>query len=378
MVAQSIRRVTRLLPLMLLTGCFYTDPINQRPSADIVQESSTTPARGGTVMLSATGTDPENQQIEFSWQVWACTDATVPGDCDVVPFQTGILTEFDFMVPPLRQDNQTAVQSLLVILEATDELGATAKPAQQLILPVSDAPPVLMLSKSSQCQGCTRPDDYVDGRQFDLFATYSDADDGPQNVTLVWTYFTPVEGDAFDHPDFTLPSPGSGQLAVGQHFTPHGAGDWMVVVKASDPLGATDTETLAFTISPDQPPCIEDASPIAPLDGINAVPITEPTLFQVPVVVDDLDPYPASATGGATFAWSLLPPGASTFQALATTGNSVDFDPAAYTPGDLVELRVEISDRAHGAPACPAADLTCSLGGVSSCIQRLTWRVEVH
>ena len=65
------------------------------------------------------------------------------------------------------------------------------------------------------------------------------------------------------------------------------------------------------------------------------------------VVTDDLDPYPPvpgdPILGTTTFAWSLLAPGASSFASLAATSNSVALDPADYTPGDLLELRVEVT-----------------------------------
>ena len=93
----------------------------------------------------------------------------------------------------------------------------------------------------------------------------------------------------------------------------------------------------------------------------------------------DLDPYPASATGETTFAWSLEGPGATSYVPLdGATDNRVALDPATYAPGDLVELRVEIFDRAHTQKLpCDDTAPTCSLTG-DSCLQRLTWRVEMR
>jgi hypothetical protein len=83
-----------------------------------------------------------------------------------------------------------------------------------------------------------------------------------------------------------------------------------------------------------------------------------------------------------TFSWSILPPGASTRQPLAVTGNQVALDPASYSPGDIVELRVEIADRAmilnNTAISCADNIPTCSVISDASCIQRQTWRVEVR
>jgi hypothetical protein len=111
-----------------------------------------------------------------------------------------------------------------------------------------------------------------------------------------------------------------------------------------------------------------------------ALPISDPTLFQVLVVKDTLDPYPLDAgdpaRGVTSFAWSIKQPGASTRTPLATTGNSVTFDPSSYAPGDIVELRVEIADRVNTAVSCDEDLPTCS--ATPSCNQRLTWRVEVR
>jgi hypothetical protein len=106
-------------------------------------------------------------------------------------------------------------------------------------------------------------------------------------------------------------------------------------------------------------------------------------VFQVPLVEDELDAYPRlssdPAFGTATFAWSILAPGAATRQLLVgATGNAIDFDPAAFTPGQLVELRVEVFDRNHAAIACPDDAPTCVSDARPACTQRQTWRLEVR
>jgi hypothetical protein len=112
------------------------------------------------------------------------------------------------------------------------------------------------------------------------------------------------------------------------------------------------------------------------------LPVTEPTLFQVALVTDDLDSYPRLSTdplfGTTAFAWSILPPGASERQLLVgTTGNTVDFDPGGFTPGDIVELRVEIFDRKQTPIQCADDLATCAIAA-AGCIQRQTWRLEAR
>jgi hypothetical protein len=51
-------------------------------------------------------------------------------------------------------------------------------------------------------------------------------------------------------------------------------------------------------------------------------------------------------------------------------------DPASYAPGDLLTLRVDVSDRVARTPTCDAADPVCSTS--DTCFQRLTWEVEIR
>src|SRR5258706_10806910 len=111
--------VTRLAAIALCaSGCFYTDPINQRPSADIIPASSTTVHRGETIELDASTYDPEGQRVYVKWRAYACTDATTPSGCDDAPFYTGVL-EQAVMTIPVRRQSSVPVEALRVILEAT-------------------------------------------------------------------------------------------------------------------------------------------------------------------------------------------------------------------------------------------------------------------
>jgi hypothetical protein len=360
---------------LLASGCFYTDPINQRPSADIKQTSSAEVFRNGHLSLEASTYDPEGELVTVVWRVYACTDATTFDGCDQGPFETDVLTDITFMVPAFRADNTTPVEALRVILEATDAHGATAKPDQELLLAVADQPPTLKLAKSAR-------HGYVVGTVIDVYAQVDDEDDGATNVTLSpWKVMSPAS-----QPPYTIVDKGplpDDPTTYWQQFTPSpsGAGDWIIEVTATDPLGAINTQDLPITVVPDHPPCLGQWSPLAPPPG-STLPMQDPTLFQVLVIEDDLDPYPPVPSdpvlGQSTFAWSLKPPGASSFQSLAITGNSVALDPASYTPGDQLALRVEIQDRNHTPVNCPATDPTCSVISDPSCIQRLTWLVEVR
>lgn len=355
----------RCAPLLLVTGCFYVQPINQRPSADIIQVSSAAVYRGEKdVELDASVYDPEGQLVELKWRVYACSDATQPSGCDDVPFHTDVLQAMHFAVPPYRADGTTPTVALRVILEASDADGATAKPSQELLIPVDDAAPTLMLSTNG------RYGDVVN-TPIDVFAKADDPDDGAANLApLDWKLFSPPGSTA------TL---GPTSVANAMVLVPDLAGDYDVQVTATDPLGVATVEHIGITAAPDTPPCLEQWAPLAG----GTFPMQDPTLFQILVVKDDLDPYPAISNdpvlGTTTFTWSLLPPGATQRQLLTgVLGNSVALDPASYKPGDVLELRVEIADRNHTMVNCPDSDATCSVISNPACIQRQTWRVEVQ
>jgi hypothetical protein len=358
-------------------GCFYTDPINQRPSIEIVQLSSSQVFRGDIVNLNATADDPEGNAITLDWNAYACTDATPAPDgsrpgCDTSSIASGTSMLFSFTTPDYRHDGLTPVGAMFVTLDAVDSLGAAAKPGQELIIPVADAAPQIALAAQVQSG-------YVVGYPVPIFARIGDPDDGANRLTVAWTASSAMSSQQLTTESST--PVGSGELQLATAFTPDVIGAWTIQASVTDPSGSATTASLPLEITPDEPPCLETWTPSAPPPG-DSLPIDQPTLFQVLVVDDDLDPYPPETgnpiLGTTTFAWSLLPPGATSWTALSATGAGVALDPSSYQPGDVVELRVQIYDRdpAH-APMCDLDDPTCSVGA-DQCIQRLTWQVEMQ
>jgi hypothetical protein len=359
-------------------GCFYVEQINQRPSLDIRPVSSDPVFRGAMVTLEAVASDPEQHFVAFQWRVYACTDATSIQDCDADPRFTGVEPEATFRVPTFRADPDgegpqaaAPVESLRVVLEGRDDRGATARPDQELIIPVLNAPPSIALRMASMYGAVvTTP--------IDVFAKYGDPDDTPQNVTLEWTAFSPSQV-----PDtlVDVPVPPGGDpayLQQGKRFTPQVTGNWDLRVVATDRLGTRTEEHLIITVAEDTPPCLDVWDPLA---SAEPAPITEPTLFHVAQVRDDLDAFPRVSSepfiGETEFAWSIKV-GAGPRQALSNSTNSLPFDPQTYAPGTIVELRVEIFDRKQIAITCADAAQTCSVVSQPACIQRQTWRVEAR
>jgi hypothetical protein len=381
-----VRAAVRIAAAGLITasitasaGCFYVEPINQRPALDIRRVSSESVFRGGTVTLEAVASDPEQHVVAFQWRVYACTDATSVQDCDLAdPVFTGVEPAATFVVPPFRIDPDgdgprlaPPVESLRVVLEGKDDHGAAARPDQELVLTVENALPSLALRVAS-VHGA------VVTTPIEVYARYGDADDMPANVTLSWTVFSPsqVPGTLSD---LAVPPDGApGQLQQGKSFTPQVTGNWDVVVVATDRAGGEATARLTVTVVPDGPPCLGLWSPAA---AAAPLPIAQPTLFQVAQVRDDLDPFPrtqaAPFIGDPELVWSIKVAGGPR-EVLAHPLNTLAFDPEVYAPGTEVELRVEVFDRNRTAITCADELQTCSVISQDSCIQRQTWRVEAR
>jgi hypothetical protein len=371
-------RIVAAWSIAASAGCFFVQPINQRPALDIRPVSSDPVFRNTTITLEAVADDPEDHVVAFQWRVYACTDATSIPDCDRDPLFTGIEPEATFKVPPFRVDPDgegpevaTPTRSLRVVLEGRDERGATARPDQELILPVLNRPPTLELRVASTHGAVvTTP--------IDVYARYGDDDDTPEKVAIEWTLFSPSQV-----PDtlveVQVPSDGDPRhLQQGRRFTPMVNGNWDIHAVAIDALGARTPGNLIVTVADDAAPCLDAWDPAA---TAQPAPVTEPTLFRVLQVRDDLDAFPrtSSATfiGEPEFEWSIKV-GAGARQVLDNPVSSLAFDPQVHAPGTVVELRVEIFDRRQIPITCADGAQTCSVISQAGCIQRQTWRVEAR
>jgi hypothetical protein len=374
LVAAQRKLVSRVsLVLLAASGCFYADPINQRPSLDIHQTTAGDVYRGDTVELEAVYNDPDGQLVYPTWRAYLCSDETT---CDGQPYFGGFDDRFVFTVPSLRMDQKVPVRALHILLEGQDTFGATAKPVQQLWIGVRDRAPTLELQTYNRYGG-------VVGTPIDFYAKVGDPDDWPAVPTLAWTVYSPSNQPAYTFDDITVPgTPGDDtHVQFGKRLVSQGIGDFTIEVTATDSGGETLTQMQTVKVGVDKPPCLSSLSPIVAPTG-SALPISEPTLFQVHVVSDDLDPYPTIADpilGTTKFKWFLMPPGGTTHQLLnGVTGSGFAIDPASYQPGDIVELRVEIADRNNTPITCADGNATCSVVSDNACIQRQTWRVEVR
>src|SRR5678815_4578031 len=67
----SLVRRALVIASVWLVGCFYVEPINQRPSIDI-RAPGTPIFRGDMVTIEAVADDPEDQLVLFTWRAYLC------------------------------------------------------------------------------------------------------------------------------------------------------------------------------------------------------------------------------------------------------------------------------------------------------------------
>jgi hypothetical protein len=349
---------------LVATGCFYIDPINRGPSVSIV--APTAPIeRGKPVTFTQMFGDPEQKPGTFQWNVSLCDTvvANIGERCDD-PFISpeGAVLVFD--VPRLRADRVTPSTVLDVSLDARDDRGANVH--HESVFMIRDSAPEIAFSRSAT---------HSVGAPIDVKARYGDADDDLGKLTVTWAASSPR--GAYALADLPATPDDAGHVTERKRLIPDAPGDWHVVLTVADHTNAPVVHDELIPVTPDGPPCLAQWQPIVPPSDAT-LPVGDKTVFQVPLVEDDLDAYPPDTSdplfGTARFAWSVRAPGDAARRPIGS-GNSVDFDPRGFTPGDVVEVRVEVFDR-HAAPiACGDGAPTC---GEPACLQRQTWRVEVR
>ncbi len=358
--------------LAALGGCFYGEPINERPSADIERQGIEAVVRGGRITVAAQIYDPDGDATERVWSAYACDAA----GCASQPLITGTTIVFIVDVPghvdAARQRPTTRVR---IELDVTDSLGARAVPRQTLDVDVGNAPPSLELQR----QGHTYRGYYPVVMPMRIVGIKRDADDGPGGVILddPATLF-PGTGATLEGASITLidqtETEATWEVIVDE------PGQWDVRVTGADPVGARLESQISVGFALDQWPCMASSEPAFPPAGARVV-LDARRRFAVLAVEDDLDLWPAPPLDpyldAATFRWWLASPdtGGVLARLDGVDGAEVWLDPALYPPGALLELRVEIADRADR-PLCDASMPSCE--ALADCAQRRTWAVEVR
>jgi hypothetical protein len=355
-----------------LTGCFYVDPINERPSAEIVRDNIDLPFRGDLAQVHARFDDPDGDPVRLSWRAQACSLGGL--ECDANPFVTGTEVSFALQVPTGRELG-APTEAVRISLDVADVHGAIARPEQQLVLDVQDHAPTLRLQRDGRNLG----DHFPVTVPIRVSAAFADQDVSDA-VSLTWQLF-PAAG-SLPTPDRWKVWPDPAPAGTEAYWLlPDIDGLWTVRVTARDHQGAETSQDLPILVTADQPPCLGALDPGA---ADATIIVDAPRRFSVLTVDDDINVYPAPSANdrflrAAHFAWSVASPdtGGALASVIGLDQHDLVIDPANYRPGDQLDVRVEISDALPRVLPCDPALASCSIDG-SACRQRQTWHLEIR
>ncbi len=359
-----------LLAFVTAAGCF-TDPINRPPKVTI--DLLETPAlRQQPVMFHAQASDPDGDAVHLKW-------AFASGDCMAGPPDTawGPGSGGDgksYMVSDKETDGPFCVWVM-----ATDSHGATF--TASMGTDPQDQPPSAAIQIVSPDAVTTTA-----GIFYPLYST----------IELAAQASDP-EGDPLEAPNLVLDHVAPGSVAslmpcgpangADQCFVADVPGEYDVSLTVADSFGKQGTAMpQKIIVLPDQAPCIT-----FPMTNFLKTPMlvvtlpspTNPTPDALPSytihsVADDGAPWPPGPKGGATFRWYVSTDG----QQFQFVNNDYPTLPLAstglYKTGDIVKVRVEVSDRnpTNDAALAGCADTNDSCQSVSGCFQRVTWSVD--
>lgn len=358
-------------------GCFFTETINDRPSAVLHRISPTsTPFRGDPMTIGVDAIDPNGDAMNITWSAYACAAGGTA--CAAGAYDNGTVTPGDdkFSVGAY---GGTEARSVKLVVHVEDSYGAPALQDAELVIDIADHPPVIQFDV-----GTAGPP----GAPTRITARVTDADDELDDLQFLSWAITdaPFPSDGtLTFVDDNADNPGRTTADQTYELLPDVEGTWEVSVTVADPFGTQASLARPVLIGTDHPPCIGDVFPAAPPEG-NSMPLDMLRRFEVLDVEDDLDIFPAPSPddpfhGPAAFTWFLASPatGGAYEEIAGATANAYELDPAGYDPGDAVFLRVEIADRIARSLPCPEGDLTCAIDPATTppCIQRLTWSLEV-
>jgi hypothetical protein len=338
-----------------------------------------TPPRKVTAIYTGKATDPDGDQLSVMWALapFPCTTDTGPDSWPPSKdWKTSVGDEATLVL-----DRDATDVPLCVWAFAIDSHGA--KGADHLAVVPQDQAPIAQLA-------VVGPDAVKFAAGIGTYPLYSrialsskgsidPEDDALMNQTWTFTLVPPGFTTTLDSCN------GSDECS----FVADKPGEYDIAFTTSDGT-TTGKAPLKIIVNPDQAPCIGPSDPDFLMSPMVVVILPSPTnpmpdhpmpdplpSFTIHSVADDGAPWPPGPKGGATFRWYVSTDGPQ-FQffnndyptlPLASTG--------LYKTGDIVKVRVEVSDRNEANDAvlrgCDDKNDLCQ--AVPGCFQRVTWSV---
>jgi len=358
---------------VVAVGCF-TDPINRPPFVRI-DPLIAAALRQQPVTFHAQASDPDGDQPRLKW-------AVVSGDCTPDSPPDASL----WVVPPddasFMVDGDKTNGPFCVWVMATDAHNATA--SYHLVVNPQDQAPIAMIEVISPDPAPLTPMTSV--TSYSLYSTIQLSSKGtsdPEGDVLAEIMaLTQKPGGstaALGTCNATAPSASAGPSDLVQCFVADVAGEYDVLLTATDPANAQGTASRTIFVLPDQPPCIRSSTPayMSPIVEVTLSSSPSPPTFTITKVADDGAPWP---NGGTEFRWYVSSNGQpfqfinNDYPALALTSTGL------YKAGDEVKVRVEVSDHNPTNDAalfgCADDNDLCEMVPGSGCFQRVTWSVD--
>lgn len=367
-VTLSTTALAVITTAMAAAGCFYMEPINGRPVAKLEKTLPGPHYKGDPVTFTATKSDDpdgDTDSLKADWRAVECLDDEGI-ECPPIDGMTadgGIFQSFTFDIP--------GKKPVRVFLTVTDRSGASD--IVSTLVNVTNRDPTIELNP----EGYKYDGAYPMGTWVDIYAMVGDPDDDETQVA--WEVFEPggsIEADLGWEPI-------TGEEA--RRLTPDVDGVWQVRGTITDGEGGEAFHMIPIHFEDDVPPCIAATSPDATVDGTYIVDSDEgPRRLALLAVSDDLDFYPPPANPGdflgtAELSWKISTPDTSGVFVTVPGHEVSDYfvDPEAFAPGDEIQVRVEIADRISRTIPCADDQSSCSING-DTCLQRVTWKVEIR
>jgi hypothetical protein len=366
------RRCGRWLGVFLIstcTGCLlYTDSVNVAPTVTIIAPDSIT--RGTSLTFRADAHDDQSAPLDYSWRL--TEGACPPGGAlpDGTPIASGTQPTFTVTLTGTANDYCVAVS-------VADQFRASA--ASTATLHVEDQPPVAAITEvGTALIGATPSVPPVPLWSALRFTAALSFDPDPADVlAFSWTLASPG-GGAPATPPACADAPDDVCLTVNQ------PGQYTLALTARDPAGATGSQSLSFTVAPDQAPCIADTAPPFLMAQLVRNPADDLT-FTVNRVNDDGDPLPPPADRPSmlSFSWSWRIGSTDPFTRMADYDLPTFLFPGgSFQSGQTLQVRVEAHDRRPQQPeldACYAQSPLPALCEVrAGCDQWVTWTVDLR